>query len=95
MLVLAVAAWLLYLRGADLAGRPIEVVDPRADELCGLAREGGDDPRILLGERSVFGSLGDDSEVVAEIAGALRVLRRYGLAAAVDVGGPPVETAAA
>lgn len=95
MLVLAVAAWLLYLRGADLAGRPIEVVDPRADALCGLAREGGDDPRVVLGLRSVFGSLGDDPQLVAELGDALRVLSRYGLEAAVEACGSTVETAAA
>jgi len=95
MLVLAVAAWLLYLRGADLAGRPLEVVDPRADALCGLAREGGDDPRVLLGLRSVFGSLGDDPQLVAELGDALGVLSRYGLEAAVEACGSTVETAAA
>ena len=82
-LVLVLAAWLLYLRGADLAGRPVEVVDPRGDELCGLARTGGDDPRVLLGQRSVFGSLGDDRQLVAEVGDALRVLSRHGLEAAV------------
>jgi fructuronate reductase/mannitol 2-dehydrogenase len=90
-----VAAWLLYLRGADLAGRPIEVVDPRADELCGLAREGGDDPRVLLELRGVFGSLGDDPQMVAEIGEALRVLSSYGLEAAVQACGSTVEMAAA
>jgi fructuronate reductase/mannitol 2-dehydrogenase len=94
MLVLAVAAWLLYLRGADLAGQPIEVVDPRADELCGLARQGGDDPRVLLGLRSVFGSLRDDPQLVAEIGDALRVLSHYGLEAAVEASGSTLETAA-
>jgi fructuronate reductase/mannitol 2-dehydrogenase len=84
MLVLAVAAWLLYLRGADLAGRPIEVVDPRADQLRALAISGGDDPRALLGLRTIFGSLGDDRVLVAEIGDALGFLSRYGMAAAVE-----------
>jgi mannitol-1-phosphate/altronate dehydrogenase len=95
MLVLAVAAWLLYLRGADLAGRPIEVSDPRADELCALAADGGDDPRVLLAIRSVFGQLGDDAELVAEIADVLGVLSRHGLRAAVAACAPTVESAAA
>jgi fructuronate reductase/mannitol 2-dehydrogenase len=82
MLVLAVAAWLLYLRGADLTGRPIQVVDPRADQLRELASFGGNDPRPLLGLRSVFGSMGDDAELVAEIGGALGDLSRYGIEAA-------------
>jgi mannitol-1-phosphate/altronate dehydrogenase len=95
MLALAVAAWLRYLRGADLAGRPIEIVDPRADELCGLARQGGDDPRVVLGLRSVFGTLADDPQLMAEISDALRVLSRHGLAAAAAAGGRTVQTAAA
>ncbi|WP_246078930.1 mannitol dehydrogenase family protein [Modestobacter excelsi] len=95
MLVLAVAAWLLYLRGADLAGRPIDVVDPGAGELCRRAREGGDDPRVLLGLRSVFGSLGDDPPLVAELAAALRVLSHHGLAVAVEACGSTVGTVAA
>ena len=37
-LVLAVAAWIRYVSGTDLAGRPIEVRDPLADRLAGLAR---------------------------------------------------------
>ena len=94
MLVLALAAWLQYLRGADLAGRPIEVVDPRADELSRSARQGDDDPRPLLGLRSVFGSLGDDAQLVAEIGDALRVLSSAGLQAAA-ARGSRVRTAAA
>ena len=78
-----VAAWLFHLRGVDLAGRPIEVSDPRVDELRRLAATGGDDPRPLLGMRSVFGSLGDDPELVAQIGSALHALARSGLHAAV------------
>ncbi|WP_138757078.1 mannitol dehydrogenase family protein [Modestobacter altitudinis] len=95
MLLLAVAAWLLYLRGADLAGRPIEVVDPRAEELCRLARAGGDDPRLVLGLRSVFGSLEDDPRLVDELGDVLRVLSRHGLEAAVGACGSTVRTVAA
>jgi len=84
MLALVVAAWLFYLRGADLAGRPIEMSDPRAEELRALAVAGGDDPRPLLGMRTVFGSLVDDRELVGQIGSALRALSRSGLEAAVD-----------
>ncbi len=86
MLVLAVAAWMRCLRGADLSGQPIEVQDPRAEALQALARRGGDDPRPLLGMRSVFGRLGDDQALVAELALALATLSRGGLDAAVAAG---------
>jgi mannitol-1-phosphate/altronate dehydrogenase len=95
MLVLAVAAWLLYLRGTDLAGRPIEVVDPQAGKLRELATLGGDDPRALLRLRSVFGSLGDDRVLVAEIGDALGFLARYGMEAAVQATASTDEAAAA
>ncbi|MPQ98970.1 mannitol dehydrogenase family protein [Modestobacter sp. I12A-02628] len=83
LLVLAVAAWLRYLRGTDLQGRPLQVQDAHAERLGELARQGGDDPRPLLGERSVFGRLGDDEELVAEIGETLAALSRDGVAATV------------
>jgi mannitol 2-dehydrogenase len=82
LLLLAVAAWLRYLRGTDLTGRPIEVEDPRAEELCALARAGEDDPRPLLRRRDIFGGLVDDDALVAELAATLAVLSREGFAAA-------------
>ncbi len=82
LLVLALAAWMRYLRGTDLAGQPIEVEDPRADELCALAQEGGDDPRPLLQCRDIFGDLADDERFVATLSEALRTLSGSGFAAA-------------
>jgi mannitol 2-dehydrogenase len=82
LLVLAVAAWMRYLRGTDLTGRPIEVDDPRAEELCTRAVAGGDDPRPLLECREIFGPLGDDGEFVDRLARTLRTLSRQGFAAA-------------
>jgi mannitol 2-dehydrogenase len=95
LLVLAVAAWMRYLRGTDLAGNPIEVQDARAEALQALARRGQDDPRPLLGARSVFGSLGEHPAVVAELAEALRVLSHEGLPAALARCLPAEESAAA
>jgi fructuronate reductase/mannitol 2-dehydrogenase len=41
LLTLAVAAWVRYLRGTDLAGEEIDINDARIDELGPLAVEGG------------------------------------------------------
>jgi fructuronate reductase/mannitol 2-dehydrogenase len=95
LLVLSVAAWMRYLRGTDLAGRPIEIEDARGDALQALARQGLDDPRPLLGARSVFGTLGDDPALVAELRGALRTLSQEGVAAALARCHPVAAPAAA
>jgi fructuronate reductase/mannitol 2-dehydrogenase len=82
LLLLALAAWLRALRGSDLSGAPLLVDDPRADLLTALARHGADDPRPLLGARSIFGDLVDDSHLVRRLADTLHVLSRDGLEAA-------------
>ena len=81
-LTLAVAAWFLYMRGVDLDGEAIEVVDPRRTTLQPLARRG--DPRALLAERSVFGELGRDEAFVRELETAMRVLEHVGAARAMQ-----------
>jgi fructuronate reductase/mannitol 2-dehydrogenase len=83
LLTLAVAGWCRYLRGTDGKGRPLRLEDSRAVELQALALAGGIDPRPLLGVRAVFGDLGDDPVLVAEIAGALERLDRLGARATV------------
>ncbi|MFD2090632.1 mannitol dehydrogenase family protein [Blastococcus deserti] len=79
LLTLAVAAWFRYLRGVDMAGRPVPVDDPKSDLLQELARAGGTDPRPLLGERSIFGDLGENPRFVTELADALERLERDGV----------------
>jgi len=75
MLTLAVAGWFRYLQGEDYAGEPIEVEGPRSDELVGLARQEGADPRPLLTVRDVFGDLADDPEFVRDLHVASEALR--------------------
>ncbi len=79
LLTLAVAGWFCYLRGQDLDGVPIDITDARKDVLHPLALAGGNDPRPLLGERSIFGELGDDPEFVTVLEWALRDLQVHGL----------------
>jgi mannitol-1-phosphate/altronate dehydrogenase len=81
LLTLAVAAWLRYLRGYDLTGRPIVVEDARARQLSTLAKTGLGDPRPLLAVRDIFGDLGDDAVVVAALERMLRDIDHLGLEA--------------
>jgi fructuronate reductase len=52
-LVLAVAAWMIYVRGTDLGGAAIDVRDPLAAELRAAAN-GADPVGALLGVAAVF-----------------------------------------
>jgi fructuronate reductase/mannitol 2-dehydrogenase len=81
-LVLALAAWLRYLRGEDYAGSPITIEDVRAEQLQPLAAASGTDPRSLLTQHEVFGGLGEDARLTAEVEAALRSLEEGPLEAA-------------
>ena len=67
LLTLALAGWFRYLRGKDEQGRPYTIDDPRAAELQALARQGGTDPRPLLGLTDLFGDLGQSPSLVAQL----------------------------
>src|SRR6195952_3247500 len=81
-LVLAVAAWLRYLRGTDCAGNPLKVDDVRADELRTLALTGETDPRSVLGAPDLFDTLAADTRLVSELQQALKLLEKGPLSAA-------------
>jgi fructuronate reductase/mannitol 2-dehydrogenase len=83
LLALAVAAWMRYLRGTDLRRGSIEIHDVRRDQLQALARAGGDDPRPLLADERVFGSLGRDPHVAKALERALQDIARHGIQGAV------------
>jgi mannitol-1-phosphate/altronate dehydrogenase len=83
LLTLAVAGWLRYLRGVDCDGRPIDIQDARKDRLRELALRGGHDPRLLLGERDIFGDLGRNAAFVASLERAARAFERDGLRATI------------
>ena len=91
LLPLAVAGWIRFLCGVDLSGRRTTVEDPELDRLRALLDGCGHDPRRLLGMRSVFGTLGDSSAVVAELAELVRLLERHGLEAALATCRPAPE----
>ncbi|HYG91104.1 MAG TPA: mannitol dehydrogenase family protein [Azospirillum sp.] len=58
-LALGVAAWMRYVTGRDEQGQPIDVRDPLAPRLAGIAAQAGTDAATLastyLGVREVFG----------------------------------------
>jgi mannitol 2-dehydrogenase len=81
-LTFAVAAWIRYLRGVDLDGRPFDVQDARADELREAAELAGDDPTPLLARTDIFGDLGQDADAVADLRRFLTSIDRDGVRAA-------------
>jgi mannitol-1-phosphate/altronate dehydrogenase len=95
LLLLVVAAWMRYLRGSDLEGRPLTVDDPKAESLQALVRGSGNDPRRLLRMRSLFGQLADDPRVVGELGELLELLDEDGLAAALTSDTTPDSAVAA
>jgi mannitol-1-phosphate/altronate dehydrogenase len=68
LLTLAVAGWIRYARGADLAGAQLEVQDARADELRVLADGFCDEPELLNEFSDLFQQLCGDGRFI----GALR-----------------------
>jgi mannitol-1-phosphate/altronate dehydrogenase len=97
LLSLAVAAWLLHLRGRGPRGEELEVRDARLAELRPLVLAGGHDPGPVMAMKDIFGQLGRDPAVVASVGAALRALDRDGAAATVRAytAGQAAEAAAA
>jgi len=81
-LVLAVAAWMRYLRGSDDDGRTLEVTDALAEELRALAELGGTDPHPLMTRTDLFGGLVAAPRLARELEEALTALEDGALAAA-------------
>jgi mannitol-1-phosphate/altronate dehydrogenase len=79
LLTLAVAAWVRYLRGVDLDGFEIPIVDAQLGRLQPLAVRGGADPAPLMAGSSIFGVLADDPMLVGSVGRALEAVDRDGL----------------
>ena len=80
LLSLVIAAWIKYLQSpADERGRPIEVVDARAQELQSAVRLIGDDPRPFVTMKSLFGpAYFAEPSFANDVAAALQSLTRFG-----------------
>ncbi len=84
---LGVAAWIRYIAGDDMAGRPHPVDDPLASRLAALHARHGDDPQALvaafLAEEEVFPPvLAVEPRFVEAVAAAYAALTQQGLAGA-------------
>lgn len=87
-LALGVAAWMRYVTGVDERGGAIDVRDPLASRLRGVADAAGRDPerlaQALLGMSEIFGELGEDPRVLEAVTNALRRLLERGARQTVD-----------
>ncbi|WP_369135254.1 mannitol dehydrogenase family protein [Modestobacter sp. I12A-02662] len=75
---LVVAAWTRCVEGRDDAGRPLDLVDPRADALRAAARRQRADPLAFVADRELFGDLADDPRFTRPYLAALDALRSRG-----------------
>jgi fructuronate reductase len=79
---LAVAGWMRYVTAKDEQGRAIDVRDPLAGELLGIAERAGPVAErlapALLKVRSIFGALGDDPRMRMAVTEALTRLYALG-----------------
>lgn len=82
-LVTAVAAWMIYVGGTDLDGKPIDVRDPLAERLKALTVAAGDAPakvEALLGVGEIFDT-GLADALRSDLASAYRSLVEQGVRA--------------
>lgn len=79
---LAVAGWMRYVTGKDEQGRAIDVRDPLAKELFGIAERAGPVAErlapALLEVRSIFGALGGEPRMRSAVTEALTKLYALG-----------------
>jgi mannitol 2-dehydrogenase len=80
---IVVASWARYAEGVDDAGAPIEVVDPRREELMARARRQREDPLAFIADRELFGDLVDDERFTTVYRAALASLHERGARATV------------
>ena len=88
--VAVLAGWARTAEGADDAGLPLALVDPRAEELGARADRQATEPLAFLDDPDVFGDLADDQRFAAAYREALTSLRERGARATVqDLVSPP------
>ncbi|MFD2090925.1 mannitol dehydrogenase family protein [Blastococcus deserti] len=80
--VAVLAAWARSAEGVDDDGRPIELIDSRAETLTARARSG--DPLAFVADREIFGDLVDDERFVSAYLETLAALRTRGVRATLE-----------
>lgn len=83
-----IASWARYDEGVDEAGRPIEVVDRRRDQLMRRAAVRREEPLAFVQDDEVFGSLAQDPRFSRPYLDALESLTTEGALATVARLGP-------
>ncbi len=73
-----VASWARYAEGVDERGRPIEITDPRRDELMAGAREQRHRPTAFIENPALFGALAQSPVFVEEYVEAEQRFRTEG-----------------
>jgi mannitol-1-phosphate/altronate dehydrogenase len=79
LLSFAVAAWMRYLRGYDLKGRPLPVEDHRATQLTTIAKAAQNDVRPLLRTCNLIGEMGNDDAYARWLGSMLHDLDNRGV----------------
>jgi len=79
-----VAAWARYAEGTDEQGAPIDVRDPRKDQLTAAAKAEAGAPGSFLRVTEIFGDLGEQPEFAAHYRAAWDILHRDGSRALLD-----------
>jgi mannitol 2-dehydrogenase len=79
--VAVLAGWARSAEGTDDQGRPIALVDARAEAL--IARARSSDPLAFVADRELFGDLADDARFASAYRDALASLRGRGARATV------------
>ena len=84
LLTLVVASWIQYFsRGVDERGRPLQIIDARAEELIGLARS-SPGPRLVLAQNTIFDErLPSNPGFVQAVEAGMRALSLEGVRATI------------
>ncbi len=82
---LALAGWFRYLTAVDEDLKPIEIKDPRAEQLISAMKLDSRDPTHILGIFEIFGTkLPINTEFLAELNAAMKSLHEKGTKATVE-----------
>lgn len=80
-LALEIALWCQYCKGRDMAGQPLVLDDPRAQDLRSRAQDVRDMPSAFLTHHEVFGPLADNHRFATAFAHWLRRIETDGVRA--------------